>query len=117
MVNIFFYKYVNWYYWCSINFGKYLNKDKKYSFIYPYINKTSLENLFEIISILFPNHNICPCFKYENENDGKYYLIDKNKTINEYIDEYNLNKISLKFYNEIYKSIFNHIIKNLKEKL
>ena len=88
----------------SINFDKYLNKNKKYSFICPYINETTLENLFEIISILFPNQNICPCFKYEIENDGKYYLIDKNKTINEYIDEYDLNKISLKIYNEIHKS-------------
>ena len=46
----------------SIQFN---NQNQKYNFKFPYINnQTNYKNLFDIISILFPNEKICSCFKY-----------------------------------------------------
>ena len=80
-----------------------------YDFKCPYIkNQTTFENLFEIISILFPNEKICPCFKYEIENNRKYFQIDKSKKINEYFNDkyqsynYRSKELVIKIYNEQY---------------
>ena len=51
----------------SLNFDKNFNKNKNYRFTFPFNNETTFGNLFEMISILFPNQKLCACFKYEIE--------------------------------------------------
>ena len=79
---------------------KFNNQNKKYNFKFPYINnQTNYENLFDIISILFPNEKICSCFKYNINNNGKIIEIQKDKKINEYFEN-NIPRISLHIYNQ-----------------
>ena len=69
---------------------KFNNQNKKYNFKFRYINnQTNFENLFEIISILFPNEKVCSCFKCNIINNGQIIEIQKDKKINEYFENNN----------------------------
>ena len=63
----------------TIIFGKEIKKNNQIIFQCPYNNKTNFNDLFEIISILFPEQKICPCFKYEIKNQIYFSSIIKNQ--------------------------------------
>ena len=84
-----------------IVFGKEIKNNNQVNFQCPYNNETNFNDLLEIISILFPEKKLCPCFKYEikgKKND--YNSINKNDNIKEYINSINSNEIILKIYKE-----------------
>ena len=80
-----------------INFGKDIKNDNQVNFQCPYNNETNFNDLLEIISILFPEKKLCPCFKYEIKNENDYNSINKNENIKQYIKS---NEIILKIYKE-----------------
>jgi len=77
-------------------FGKDIKINNQVSFQCPYNNQTNLNDLLEIISILFPEKKLCPCFKYETY----FNSINKNDNIKEYINSINSNEIILRIYKE-----------------
>ena len=81
-----------------IIFGDKQSKNNQNSFICPYnIEESNFEYLFEIITMLFPEKNICPCFKYEIQNNNKFIPIKKNEKMKDYIND---SGITLKIYKE-----------------
>ena len=57
------------YFEVGINFGKEFRKNNQFSFQCPYNSRTNFNDLLQIISMLFPDQKLCPCFKYEIENE------------------------------------------------
>ena len=86
-----------------IVFGKEIKNDNQVNFQCPYNNLTNFNDLLEIISILFPEKKICPCFKYEIKDKKYFSSIKKNDYIKEYIKT---NEIILKIYKENDKCIY-----------
>ncbi len=85
----------------GLNFDKKYGKNNQFSFQCPYNNQTNFNDLLEIISILFPEKKLCPCFKYEIEKEKKTFIsINKSDNIKEYIKSINSNAISLKIYKD-----------------
>ena len=81
-----------------IIFGDKQNKNNQNSFICPYnIEENNFEYLFEIITMIFPEKKICPCFKYEIQKNNKFSPIEKNRKIKDCIND---SKITLKIYKQ-----------------
>ncbi len=78
-----------------------MEKRFQFSFQCPYSIQTNFNDLLEIISILFPSQNLCPCFQYEIEKEKQTFIsINKSDNIKEYINSINSNVISLKIYKD-----------------
>ena len=81
----------------KVNFGEKSKQNNQISFKCPYNKEeTNFNDLFKIISILFPNERLCSCFKYEIENSSKEF--EKNQKVNEYINSINLRNLSFNIY-------------------
>ena len=89
----------------TIIFGKEIKENNQIIFKCPYNNQTNFNDLFEIISLLFPEQKLCLCFKYEIKNKTYFISINKNDNIKEYINSIKPNNIILKIYKENYKCI------------
>ena len=89
----------------TIIFGKEIKENNQIIFKCPYNNQTNFNDLFEIISILFPEQKLCLCFKYEIKNKTYFISINKNDNIKEYINSIKTKEIILKIYKENEKCI------------
>ena len=103
-----------------IIFGDKQNKNNQNSFTCPYnIEESTFEYLFEIITMIFPEKKICPCFKYEIQRNNTFNRIENHEKIKDYITN---SGITIKIYQEDnkncdYKSYYQKSKKEIIDKL